>query len=112
MTVQDVAEADDQVITSALFLTDELILEEVSAMDEEDETNNLAEDGDNVDEEMKIPSSREVKNSLETLKNYSLSSKNRGRQMMNIIFNFENLVIVEKSENYKQSTIDDLFSKN
>ena len=112
MTVQDVAEADDQVITSALFLTDELILEEVSAMDEEDETNNLAEDGDDVDEEMKVPSSREVKNSLETLKNYSLPSKNRGRQMMNIIFNFENLVIVEKSENYKQSTIDDLFSKN
>ena len=31
---------------------------------------------------------------------------------MVIIFNFENLVIVEKSENYKQSTIDDFFSKN
>ena len=31
--------------------------------------------------------------------------------MMNIIFSSENLVIVEKSENYKQSTID-LFTKN
>ena len=32
--------------------------------------------------------------------------------MMDIIFNFENPVIVEMSENYKQSTIDDFFSKN
>ena len=31
--------------------------------------------------------------------------------MKDIIFNFENLVI-EKSENFKQSTIDDFFSKN
>ena len=31
--------------------------------------------------------------------------------MMNIIFSSENLVIVEKSENYKQSAID-LFTKN
>ena len=31
---------------------------------------------------------------------------------MNIVFKFENLVIVEKSENYKQSTIGDFFSKN
>ena len=30
---------------------------------------------------------------------------------MNIVFKFENLVIVEKSENYKQSTIGDFFSK-
>ena len=32
ITVQDVAEADDQVIASAPFLTDELILEEASFM--------------------------------------------------------------------------------
>ena len=31
--------------------------------------------------------------------------------MMNIIFSSENLVIVEKSENYKQFTID-FFTKN
>ena len=31
--------------------------------------------------------------------------------MMNIIFSSENLVIAEKSENYKQSTID-FFTKN
>ena len=103
MTVQDVAEADDQVITSAPFLTDEFILEEVSTMEEEDEINNLANDGDDVDEEVKAPSAREVEHSLETLKNYSLFSKNRGRQMMDIIFSFENLVIVEMSEKYLNS---------
>ena len=75
MTVQDVAEADDQVITSAPFFTNELILEEVSAMDEEDEINDLANDRDDVDEEEKSSISREVEHSLETLKNYSLLSK-------------------------------------
>ena len=98
--------------TSAQFLTDELIKEEASAVDEEDETNDLAYDGDDVDKEVKAPNSREVEHSLETLKNYSLFRKNRGRQMMDIIFKFENLVVVEKSENYKLSTIDDFFSKN
>ena len=76
MTVQDLAEPDDQVITSAPFLTDELILEEVSAMDKEHEANDLADDGDDVDKEVKALSSREVEHSLETLKNYSLFSKN------------------------------------
>ena len=65
MTVQDVAEADDQVITSVPFLTDELILDEVSAMDKEDETNDLADDGD-VDDEVKDPSTKEMENSMET----------------------------------------------
>ena len=32
--------------------------------------------------------------------------------MMDIIYSFENLIIVEKSKNYKQNTIDNLFSKN
>ena len=39
MTVQDVTEVDDQAITSAPFLIDKLNQEELSAMDEEDETN-------------------------------------------------------------------------
>ena len=65
MTVQDVAEADDQVITSVPFLTDELILDEVSAMDKEDETNDLADDGD-FDDEVKDPSTKEMENSMET----------------------------------------------
>ena len=52
MTVEDVVKADDQVmITSTPFLTDELILEEISAMDKKDETNDLADDSDDVDEE-------------------------------------------------------------
>ena len=56
MTVQDVVQADDQVmITSTPFLTEELILEEVSAMDKKDETNDLADDSDDVDEEFKAP---------------------------------------------------------
>ena len=90
---------DDQVITSAPFLTDELILKEVSAMDKENETNNLADDGDDFDESVKCFSSRKVDYSPETLKNYSLFSKDRERQMMDIVFNFENPVIVEKFEN-------------
>ena len=90
---------DDQVITSAPFLTDELILKEASAMDKENETNNLVDDGDDFDESVKFFSSRKVGYSLETLKNYSLFSKNRERQMMDIVFNFENPVIVEKFEN-------------
>ena len=32
--------------------------------------------------------------------------------MTDTIFNCENLIIVEKSEIYKQSTIDNFFSKN
>ena len=52
MTVEDVVKADDQVmISSTPFLTDELILEEISAMDKKDETNDLADDSDDVDEE-------------------------------------------------------------
>ena len=78
MTVQDLAEPDDQVITSAPFLTDKLILEEISAMDKEHEANYLADDGDDVDKEVKALSSREVEHSLETLKNYSLFSKKEG----------------------------------
>ena len=76
-------------------------------MDEEDETDDLADDGDDVDEEVKASSSGEVEHFLEILKNYSLFSKNRGHLMMDIIFTFENVIIVEKSENYKQSTVND-----
>ena len=82
MAVQDVAEADGQVITSAPFLTDELILEEVSVMDKDDETNDLADNGDDVNEEAKAPGSSEVEHSPETLKNYYLFSKNRGCQFI------------------------------
>ena len=52
MTVQDIAEVDDQVITMAPFLTNELILEEVSAIDKKDENNDFANDSDD-DEEVK-----------------------------------------------------------
>ena len=64
-----------KVFTSAPFLTHKLILKEVSAMDKKDKTNYLPDDRDDVDEEVKAPSSREVKHSLETLKNYSLFNK-------------------------------------
>ena len=81
-------------------------------MDEEDEISDPADNDDDIHEEVKAPSSREVEHSLEAMKSYFLFSKKRGRQRMNIVFKFENLVIVEKSENYKQSTIGDFFSKN
>ena len=45
-------------------------------MDKKDKTSYLADDGDDVDEEVKAPSSRKVKHSLETLKNYSLFNEN------------------------------------
>ena len=105
MTVQDIAEVDDQVITMAPFLTNELILEEVSAIDKKDANNDFANDSDD-NEEVKAPSSNEVEDFL------FLFSKNRGRQIMDIIFNFENWVIVETFKNHKQPTIDDFFSKN
>ena len=57
------------------------------------------EDGDDVDEEVKASSSWEVEHSLEIKKICSLFSKNRGREMIDIIFNFGNLVILE---NYLQ----------
>ena len=59
-------------------------------------TNGIADDGDDVDEEVKAPNSTEAEHSLKILKNYYLFSKNRGRQIMDIVFGFENLVI-EKS---------------
>ena len=105
MTVQDIAEVDDQVITMAPFLTNELILEEVSAIDKKDENNDFANDSDD-NEEVTALSSNEVEDFL------FLFSKNRGRQIMDIIFNFENWVIVETFKNHKQPTIDDFFSKN
>ena len=64
--------------------------------------NKEANDGDDVNEQVEAPSSREVEHFLETLKKYSLFSKNRG---LEIIFNFENLVIVRKSENYLNSVL-------
>ena len=85
-------------ITSAPFLTNKLTLEDVSVIKKEDETNNLADDGDDADKEVKAPSSTQVEHSLETLKNYYLFSKNKRRQMMDIILKFENLVIVENYE--------------
>ena len=56
-------------ITSAPFVTDKSILEEVTTMHEGDENNNRA-DGVDVYEEEKAPSSREMGHSPETLQNY------------------------------------------
>ena len=55
MTVQDIAEVDDQMITMAPFLTNELILEEVSAIDKKDENNDFANDSDDDEEVKKLP---------------------------------------------------------
>ena len=64
----------------------------------EDETNGIADDGDDVEEEVKAPKSREAEHSLKILKNYYLFSKNRGHQIMDILFGFENLVIKKSLE--------------
>ena len=55
MTVQNIAEVDDQMITMAPFLTNELILEEVSAIDKKDENNDFANDSDDDEEVKKLP---------------------------------------------------------
>ena len=70
MTAEDFATADDAVITTSSTLTDGEILQEATENDEVEEI-----DDDN--EELIAPSTRDVENSLEILKNLSLFSKKK-----------------------------------
>ena len=72
MTAEGFATADDAVITTSSTLTDEEILQEATQT-ENDEVEEIEDD----DEELIAPSTKDVENSLEILKNLSLFSKKK-----------------------------------
>ena len=106
MTAEDFATADDAVITTSSTLTDEEILQEATQT-ENDEVEEIEDD----DEELVAPSTRDVENSLEILKNLSLFSEKRGDQMQDLINKFETLLTRDKVEKYKQVKITSYFVK-
>ena len=106
MTAEDFATADDAVITTSSTLTDEEILQEATQT-ENDEVEEIEDD----DEELVAPSTRDVENSLEILKNLSLFSEKRGDQMQDLINKFETLLTRDKVEKSKQVKITSYFLK-
>ena len=107
MAAEDFATAnDDAVITTSSTLTDEEILQEATQT-ENDEVEEIEDD----DEELVAPSTRDVENSLEILKNLSLFSEKRGDQMQDLINKFETLLTRDKVEKNKQVKITSYFVK-
>ena len=86
MTAEDFANADDAVITTSLTLTDEEILQEATQTE-----NDKIEEIEDDEEELVAPSTRDVENSLDILKNLALFSEKRGDQMQDLINKFETL---------------------
>ena len=107
MTAEDLASADDAVITRESTLTDEEILEEDTKIDD----NEVEDIEDEDDEELVAPSARDVEKSLEILKNLSLFSEQRGGQMQDLTNKFDTLFIREKVEKRKQVSITSYFVK-
>ena len=105
MTTEDLASADDAVITRESTLTDEEILEEATKIDDDGVEDIEDEDG----KELVAPSARDVERSLEILKSLSLFSEQRGGQMQDLINKFETLFIREKVEKRKQASITSCF---
>ena len=70
MTAEDFATADDAVITTSSTLTEEEILQEATQT-ENDEVEEIEDD----DKELIAPSTKDVENSLEILRNLSLLVK-------------------------------------
>ena len=107
MAAEDFATAnDDAVITTSSTLTDEEILQDATQT-ENDEVEEIEDD----DEELVAPSTRDVENSLEILKNLSLFSEKRGDQMQDLINKFETLLTRDKVEKNKQVKITSYFVK-
>ena len=71
MTAEDFATADDAVITSSTLIDEEILQE--ATQTENDEVEEIEDD----DEELIAPSTKDVENSLEILKNLSLFSKKK-----------------------------------
>ena len=93
MTAEDFATADGSVITTSSTLTDEEIMQEATQTE-----NPEVEEIEDVDEELVAPSTRDVENSWEILKNLSLFSEKRRNQMQDLINNFETLLTRDKVE--------------
>ena len=74
---------------------------------ENDEVKQIEDD----DEELVAPSTRDVENSLEILKNLSLFNEKRGDQMQDLINKFETLLTRDKVEKCKQVKIASCFVK-
>ena len=107
LTAEDFATVDDAVITTSSTLTDEEILQDATQT-ENDEVEEIEDD----DKELVAPSTRDVENSLEILKNLSLFSEKRGDQMQDLINRFETLFTRDKVKKCKQVKITfDLFCK-
>ena len=87
MTAEDFATADDAVITTSSTLTDEEILQEATQTE-----NNEVDDIEDDEKELIAPSTRDVENSLEILKNLFLFSEKRDDQMQDFINKFENFI--------------------
>ena len=106
MTAEDFATMDDAVITTSSTLTDEEILQDATQT-ENDEVEEIEDD----DAELVAPSTRDVENSLEILKNLSLFSEKGGDQMQDIINRFETLLMRDKVKKCKQVKIVTYFVK-
>ena len=101
MTAEDLAKADDAVITKESTLTGEEILEEATKIDDD----GVEDIEDEDDKELAAPSARDVEKSLEIMKSLSLFSEKRGDQMQDLINKLETLFIREKVEKCKQVSI-------
>ena len=106
MAAEDFATVDDAVITTSSTLFDEEILQETTHT-ENDEVEEIEDD----DEELGAPSTRDVENSLEILKNLSLFSEKRGDQMQDLTNKFETLLTRDKVQKCKQVKITSYFVK-
>ena len=106
MTAEGFATADDAVITTSSTLTDEEILQEATQT-ENDEVEEIEDD----DRELAAPSTRDVENSLEILKNLPLFSEKRGDQMQDLVNKFETLLTRDNVEKCKQVKITSYFVK-
>ena len=75
---------------------------------ENDEVKQIEDD----DEELVAPSTRDVENSLEILKNLSLFSEKRGEQMQDLINKSETLLTRDNVKKCKQVRMTSYFVKN
>ena len=73
--------------------------------------NDEVEQIEDDDEELVAPSTRDVENSSEILKNLSLFSEKRGDQMQDLIDKFETLLKKDKLEKINQVKITSCFVK-
>ena len=106
MTAYEFATGYDAIITTSLTLTDEEILQDATHI-ENDEVEEIEDD----DEELVAPSTRNVENSFEILKNLSLFSEKRDDQMQDLINIFETLLTRDRVKKCKQVKIKSYFVK-